>query len=417
MPKTTSLITVLALTAALGSLCACGNSASPAPVSVSAAGQHPDGWLQQHYVAYKAQNGGKKEVSGATGCSECHGSDLNGGISKVSCFTASFNGMTCHANSDHTLGHPASWSDPTSGSFHALAQIGGGTLRGSSQGTIDASCGICHATGTAGTAAASAGPSCLNADASLYGISCHAASPARNSNSCLSCHGTPPDGLSPAGNARPNRSGSHDAHVSAGLGCAACHSTYGSGTSQHGKGFRNHSTAFLTFPATATTSYVAKGATGIAYSGGKCSAASCHGGKLTPVWGQGSITSCYDCHSDSRDSDQYNSYYSSYVSPGAFNPGTTGMDMHQVHLATPMPGATPARNIFCTDCHNIDALKANNLHFRGVGTPEMPDAYLTIGAGQTSIDSYTLNSGTGTYGCTNTCHPQVGLGTLPMYWR
>jgi predicted CxxxxCH...CXXCH cytochrome family protein len=44
-------------------------------------------------------------------CFQCHGADLLGGLSGVSCFSASRNGITCHATGP--VFHPASWLDCT----------------------------------------------------------------------------------------------------------------------------------------------------------------------------------------------------------------------------------------------------------------------------------------------------------------
>src|SRR6266542_660085 len=61
-------------------------------------GKHPDNWIVDHRASY---------VSDPDACKECHGTDLKGGISKVSCFSAQFNGQTCHAGGP--VSHPAGW--------------------------------------------------------------------------------------------------------------------------------------------------------------------------------------------------------------------------------------------------------------------------------------------------------------------
>lgn len=68
----------------------------------SESGKHPKNWYVEHRnPAYVAQS---------EECQECHGADLDGGISKVSCFSASRDGRPCHASGPS--GHPVGWSDP-----------------------------------------------------------------------------------------------------------------------------------------------------------------------------------------------------------------------------------------------------------------------------------------------------------------
>ena len=61
-------------------------------------------------------------VSDRSRCFECHGSDLLGGISQVSCFSAEFNGQACHANGPS--GHPNGWRDPALHGADAKSQPG-----------------------------------------------------------------------------------------------------------------------------------------------------------------------------------------------------------------------------------------------------------------------------------------------------
>jgi hypothetical protein len=65
-------------------------------------GKHPANWITIHperYIADPAQ------------CKDCHGADLKGGITGVSCFSADFAGVSCHALGP--AGHPANWALPT----------------------------------------------------------------------------------------------------------------------------------------------------------------------------------------------------------------------------------------------------------------------------------------------------------------
>ena len=76
----------------------CSGSATNAPQFNGATGQHPAGWIQNHWVEF---------VKNPSQCTACHGSTKDpataGGIAKVSCFT-------CHADGPW---HPAGWSDPS----------------------------------------------------------------------------------------------------------------------------------------------------------------------------------------------------------------------------------------------------------------------------------------------------------------
>jgi hypothetical protein len=67
----------------------CGSNGNDNIAFNSVTGQHPAEWLSEHGIAY---------LQNSDTCKECHGQDLHGGISNVSCFTASYNGTSCHAN-------------------------------------------------------------------------------------------------------------------------------------------------------------------------------------------------------------------------------------------------------------------------------------------------------------------------------
>ena len=62
-------------------------------------GKHPADWYTAHRAAYPAN---------PSSCTQCHGTDLRGGVAAVSCFSATFNGMTCHPGGPS--GHPADWA-------------------------------------------------------------------------------------------------------------------------------------------------------------------------------------------------------------------------------------------------------------------------------------------------------------------
>lgn len=375
-----ALIKMVSVPLALFSLVACSGSNSSAPAAVDANGKHPANWIGQHWAAYEQANGGSKAISANTGCSECHGADLSGGISKVSCFSASLNGMSCHP--DRIFGHSAAWVDPTSQGFHGLSF--NANLDSAGLGSaINTSCVPCHSADSTGVKVAGS-PSCLSSDPK-WGISCHVSNP---KNGCSSCHSTPPSGA-----AAPNRAGAHAAHLAlSGVTCSTCHVSYGSGTVKHATArFQNHSSAYVKL----SSLYNAESGS-YSYLGGKCSAISCHGGQQTPDWNTGSInvgTDCVSCHQQQDPQNpQYNSFYSgNYL----------GINLHQYHLA---------QNFSCTDCHNV-AKMDNRVHFAGLDTAafEMAPGE-TVGGGSTKVSSYDVSTGS----CANSCH---SLAPNPAHWN
>ena len=133
--------TMMALAFVLWS-CSSANDSAPA---FNASGQHPAGWYFSHRAA---------ALIDQSQCTQCHGLDLLGGISKVSCSNDSFNGQVCH------VGHPQGWRDPLQHGAKAKAQPG--IFSGF------ASCQNCHGAGFAG---GTSGVSCFIP--SRNGFSCH----------------------------------------------------------------------------------------------------------------------------------------------------------------------------------------------------------------------------------------------------
>lgn len=127
--------------------CGKGNSNS---VALDASGKHPAGWVD----ALNGGNHSKSYLASPDACKECHGADLTGGISKVSCLSADRNGISCHAQGPS--GHPAGWALPTAHGAHAKsAAVGadgmafctnchGADYRGA--GFIQKDCLRCHVT-------------------------------------------------------------------------------------------------------------------------------------------------------------------------------------------------------------------------------------------------------------------------------
>jgi len=114
----------------------CSKSNNKAGI-LDATGKHPANWIQNHASFFRQTPGATDSQTAAqtTSCAECHGSDLKGGIVKVSCFSQGFGATTCHF-------HPTGY---------AGSQVHGATAKGAptfSSG-LD-SCRGCHGSGYAG---------------------------------------------------------------------------------------------------------------------------------------------------------------------------------------------------------------------------------------------------------------------------
>jgi predicted CxxxxCH...CXXCH cytochrome family protein len=223
-------------------LTGCADENSTAPPDNQA---HPASW----YTAHRPAASASLEYAD---CKSCHGADLLGSGSAPSCFSASFDGRSCHAggpvphpmdgtflsgtahgpeakadltfcqtcHSDNPTGgpgsnpsfnvgidsqggtgceachptnaaHPAVWAGPTADAFHYSA------------GNIQAACTLCHGTALDGGGVAGA-ISCLD---------CHAA-PFDGTLDCAACHGTPPTGITNHVNA---------SNISSHGVCTVCH--------------------------------------------------------------------------------------------------------------------------------------------------------------------------------------------------
>ena len=182
----TTWIRTVSLAAAFSALVACSKSNDKAPSIDPVSGKHPAGWAATgggtHPAAFTA---------GPNSCYECHGSDLKGGISAVSCFSASRSGMTCHANGPS--GHPAGWDAATAHGAHAKAKSNGqdGFVRCQVCHGSDFSGGIVNKTclNTAGCHGAGIGsPHAKKPWLSNIGASTHADTDTSNAPACAVCH-------------------------------------------------------------------------------------------------------------------------------------------------------------------------------------------------------------------------------------
>ncbi len=170
------------------SLLACSKANDKAINIDPVTGKHPRGWAA-------AGNGGlhpEKYHSGPSACYECHGKNLAGGISSVSCFTAARSGINCHPDGPLT-GHTEGWSSPNAHGVSAKAMAAG-------QDGI-ARCQRCHGSDFAG---GSSKKSCLNSAGchgagnmaphspkpwlSRIGGRTHTTADASNAAGCAVCH-------------------------------------------------------------------------------------------------------------------------------------------------------------------------------------------------------------------------------------
>jgi predicted CxxxxCH...CXXCH cytochrome family protein len=231
MFKMTSWIKLITIAIGAAALFACGKGNSNAPI-LDASGKHPADWVERHWIEFRqtlpvtAKLAAK--VVGATAaelatspCTECHGADLLGGITRVSCFTAQAqNGQACHATGPVTGSHGINWESPAQhgrlGAMAAPAISAGFAYCSKCHGsTFDngnaVSCKSCHTTaphpprpwfGTtaSGTSHVTTNPDnasecakCHTAGANLLGQRIGAIAPAGTAPACFNgtlCHDT-----------------------------------------------------------------------------------------------------------------------------------------------------------------------------------------------------------------------------------
>jgi predicted CxxxxCH...CXXCH cytochrome family protein len=181
-------ITLLCLT--LG-LFACSNANSGSPTAlVDNSGNHPSDWVFNHWKIVgnlAGKNAADAAAAGAAAqlaCLQCHGADLLGGISKVSCFQAQDqSGQQCHATN---LGHPSGWE-------RAIQHGQGGAMASAGKASGFAYCARCHGTDYRGNGPA---VSCFSCHATaphppkpwLVGNLSHATTSPSDAAACFQCH-------------------------------------------------------------------------------------------------------------------------------------------------------------------------------------------------------------------------------------
>ena len=239
---------------------------------------HPSDFFSTHAAAYLASVGA---------CATCHGDDLLGGISTVSCFSASRDGRACHPGGPG--GHPAGWLALHSATAPTQASL----------------CAACH-DNPANTLA----PNCFN-NSLCHGaksghianwLSIHSSTSTSLASSCAACHQSAPGtpgcfnntlchGVK---NQHPANWLSSHSSTSTSLAstCAACHQsapgTPGCFNSTLCHGPKSpHPSGWLDGNQHGVTAIAAPGgSSGMAYCG------SCHGA----TFGGGTAESCLTCH-------------------------------------------------------------------------------------------------------------------------
>jgi len=143
--RTSTLALAALLSLIVTALSGCGDENSQAslePIS----GKHLANWLPSGHKATARAN--------VAACADCHGQDLNGGISKVSC-------TLCHLGNAFSV-HPVLWGN-FAYAFHA------DYVETSATGSTSCAVAVCHGTDLLGVAGS--GPSCA--------INCHMAGTAQ----------------------------------------------------------------------------------------------------------------------------------------------------------------------------------------------------------------------------------------------
>ncbi len=334
-------------------------------------GKHAANWLPSSH-AMAASSGTTSlgtAVPNTAACTQCHGADLDGGISGVSC-------TGCHLGGPTSV-HPATWVP--------VPLTHGPSVSSGSTPVAKCSNQYCHGTSLGGVAGS--GPSCST---------CHAWPFTPGSVVCGSCHGIPP-----SGSVYPDTPGRHALHTAwtgtATASCSACHngSDGASGTVTHSNGVVEVSILSTYNSKSGSASYDS--------SSMSCSQVSCHGGPRTqtatqanalpsqatlaptPSWSNGTIdvgTQCTSCHVyGTLENNSYNS------------------GQHFLHVWDPNNGPAPnGQNpkVACTVCH--DSIKLAASHFTTLNTPALEGP-----ASATILDSLQYNSPS-LGNCSPPCH-------------
>lgn len=352
-------------------------------ILLDSTGKHPAGWIVPstgglHPAAYKANN---------SACVECHGSAQNllstGGTTRISCFSASYNGIACHPNGPS--GHPAGWSASASHGSAAKA------TPDASHGF--ASCTKCHGANYTG----STGSSCM----ACHTTAPHPAAPWHGTTSTGTTHTTTDPGNA-SQCSRCHAGGVKLSTPGAVLPAATCfNNTLCHGVVGHPAGW------------TATGHQVAAKAVAGA-STGMDSCRSCHGADF-----KGGTTgfSCFQCHTSSPHSIPWLTSTGATTHKHSSADATNALACGRCHaggvkLSTP---TTPPANSGCfnnTLCH--PSVTGHSFPYPGsahLGTADVTGCLACHSQGSTA-SSYPVTSGTPP-NCRG-CHLNANPGTTPQ---
>lgn len=277
---------------------------------------HSPGWFPE--VEGKTFHGDYVENNGPTSCKPCHGNDYSGGFSEVSCTN------NCHGDAG---GHPSGWATPTSQNFHGLALLNSNWDLGA--------CKVCHGNDYRGG----------NSEQSCY--ECHTGGP----EDCTVCHGQPPrdeNTLPIESLLGVNAAGAHNSHVNTlALDCSECHGAKPTDI-QHADRLPAEITFALATRATLKNSSPTFSHIGDLRNGnGSCSGVYCHSSGtdqptyVTVEWTKPQSGACGTCH----DTDTNDISPATVIATGA----------HVTHLT-----AAHGPKLNCNACHNLAATAHTN---------------------------------------------------------
>lgn len=158
---------------------------------LDASGKHPDNWIVAHREAFRSLAGANDDpaITQKSRCVECHGADLKGGITKVSCFSQGFAALSCHF-------HPAGYRN---GDIHGANAKDFGTSLGLR--TCQGCHGSQYAGGVLSAISCSSASSLADPAFACHGVSAphaknwaastirrHSSTDPRNAAECAQCH-------------------------------------------------------------------------------------------------------------------------------------------------------------------------------------------------------------------------------------
>ena len=112
MHITSILLKTITIIAASAALLACSNgNDSGSAALLDSTGKHVANWTQLH---------GTGGVSSMKSCTECHGSDLLGGVTKIGCMNSTVAGSSCHATKSPNVARNSAGRDVAAGSDTCL---------------------------------------------------------------------------------------------------------------------------------------------------------------------------------------------------------------------------------------------------------------------------------------------------------